>query len=98
MPLVFDYYGASASRRLGRLADVINVSHPEMNDAQKASAFIEAIRGFNRAYGIAETIPELKESDFAEIADSIHWECIPYPVPKIMDDNDVFTILRKLKG
>ncbi len=98
MPLVFEYYGSSASRRLGRLADVINVSHPDMSDAQKAAAFIEAIRGFNRAYGIAETIPELKESDFAEIAHSIHWECIPYPVPKIMDDKDVYAILRRLKG
>lgn len=98
MPLVFDYYGVAASKRLGKLADVINVSHPDMSDAQKASAFIDAIRGFNRTYGIAETIPELNEADFREIADSIHRECIPYPVPKIMHDRDVFAILQKLKG
>jgi alcohol dehydrogenase len=98
MPLVFEYYGSKVSKRLGRLADVINVSTPDMSDDQKAAAFIEAIRGINRAYGIGETIPELKEKDFREIADSIHWECIPYPVPVIMNDSDVFRLLRMLKG
>lgn len=98
MPLVFEYYGATVSKRLGRLADVINVSTPDMSDSQKAAAFIEAIRGINRTYGVEATIPELKESDFPEIADSIHWECIPYPVPVIMDDKDVFRLLRMLKG
>ncbi len=96
MPLVFEYYGKTASKRLGKLADVINVSKPGMNDAQKAAAFIEAIRKFNRTYGIGDTIPELKEEDFPEIANSIHWECIPYPVPKIMNDTDVYSILKRL--
>jgi alcohol dehydrogenase class IV len=98
MPLIFEYYGATARKRLARLADVIKVSKPEMNNSQKAASFIEAIRGINRAYGIGETIPELKETDFAGIARSIHAECIPYPVPRIMDDNDVFMLLRRLKG
>jgi len=98
LPLVFEFYGATAHKRLARLADVINVTTPDMSDARKAAAFIEAVRGFNRAYGIEATIPEIKEADFAEIADSIHWECIPYPVPKIMDDQDIFAILRRLKG
>lgn len=98
MPLVFDYYGATVSRRLGRLADVINVSTPDMSDTQKAAAFIEAIRAFNRTYGIGATIPELQEADFGEIAASIHRECIPYPVPTIMDDRDVFMLLGKLTG
>lgn len=98
LPLVFEYYGAKVHRRLARLADVINASQPGMSDPRKAAAFIEAIRGFNRAYGIGETIPELQEPDFAEIARSIHRECIPYPVPTIMDDNDVFMLLRRLKG
>ncbi len=98
LPLVFEYYGAKVHRRLARLADVINASQPGMSDPQKAAAFIEAIRGLNRAYGIGETIPELQEQDFAEIARSIHRECIPYPVPTIMDDNDVFMLLRRLKG
>ena len=98
MPLVFEYYGATVSKRLAKLADVINVSKPNMSDAQKAAAFIEAIRCFNRTYEIGATIPELREADFGEIAKSIHWECIPYPVPKIMDDHDIFRLLRTLKG
>ncbi|HQH99911.1 MAG TPA: iron-containing alcohol dehydrogenase [Deltaproteobacteria bacterium] len=98
MPPVFEYYGDTVHKRLGRLADVINVSTPDMSDSRKAAAFIEALRGINRTYGIEATIPELKESDFREIADSIHWECIPYPVPRIMDDEDVFRLLRTLKG
>ena len=98
MPLVFDYYGATASKRLAKLADVINVSKPDMGDSQKAAAFIEAIRSFNRTYGIGATIPELREADFGDIAQSIHWECIPYPAPRIMDDNDIFRLLKMLKG
>jgi len=96
MPLVFEYYGGRVYKRLGRLADVIGVSRAGMDDAQKAAAFIEAIRNFNRKFGIGETIPELREKDFPEIAGSIHRECIPYPAPKIMDDNDVFGILGRL--
>jgi alcohol dehydrogenase len=98
IPLVFEYYGSRVHKRLGKLADVINVSKPGMNDAQKAAAFIEAIRGFNRTHGIDATIPELKEADFPEIARSIHREVIPYPAPKIMDDNDVFAVLKLLKA
>jgi len=98
LPLVFEYYGKTAARRLARLADTINVSRPGMDDAQKAAAFIGAIRGFNKKYGIGETIPELREEDFPAIARSIHLECIPYPVPRIMDDNDVYSILKRLKG
>jgi len=98
MPLVFEYYGARVHRRLGRLADIIGVTGPGMDDAQKAAAFITAIRDFNKKYGIGATIPEIQEPDFREIASSIHWECIPYPVPKIMNNEDVFAILKKLKG
>jgi len=98
MPLVLEYYGDTVSKRLAKLADVINVSKPDMADAQKAAAFIETIRCFNRVYGIGATIPEIKAEDFGEIAQSIHRECIPYPVPRIMDDDDIFRLLRTLKG
>ncbi|HOT46233.1 MAG TPA: iron-containing alcohol dehydrogenase [Spirochaetota bacterium] len=98
MPLVFECYGARVHKRLGRLADVIGVSRAGMDDARKAAAFIEAIREFNRKFGIGETVPELREKDFPAIARSIHRECIPYPAPKIMDDTDVFAILKRLKG
>lgn len=98
MPLVFEFYGARVHKRLGRLADVIGAAKPGMDDAQKAAAFIQAIRDYNAKYGIGATIPEIQEADFREIASSIHWECVPYPVPKIMTTEDVFGILRKLKG
>jgi alcohol dehydrogenase class IV len=98
MPLVFEYYGRVAKKRLGKLADVINITSPDMSDLQKAAAFIGAIRDFNRRYGIEETIAELREADFNEIAKSVHMECIPYPAPRIMDDDDVFRLLRSLKG
>ncbi|HOQ72537.1 MAG: iron-containing alcohol dehydrogenase [Smithellaceae bacterium] len=98
MPPVFEFYNETVSRRLGRLADVIGASKPGMSLHQKAAAFIASIRGFNRAYGIGETIPELREADFPEIAESVHGECVPYPVPRIMDDGDIFRILKALKG
>ncbi|HQP30523.1 MAG TPA: iron-containing alcohol dehydrogenase [Deltaproteobacteria bacterium] len=98
MPHVFEYYGETAYKRLGKLADVLNITDPSMSDSEKGKAFIEAIRGYNRTYGIAETIPEIKEADFPEIAKSIHWECVPYPVPKIMDTKDIYTLLKRIKG
>lgn len=98
MPLVFDFYGQAVRKRLAGLADVIHVSKPDRSDTEKAAAFIEAIRHFNHAYGISATIQELKEADFGEIAKSIHRECIPYPVPKIMDDKDILKLLGMLKG
>lgn len=98
MPVVLEYYGAKVHKRLARLADLISVAKPGMSEADRAAAFIEALRGINRKYGIGETMPELREEDFAEIARSVHRECIPYPVPKIMDDRDVIAILKRLKG
>ena len=98
MPLLFEYYGATVHRRLARLADVIAVSEPGMDNSQKAAAFIDAIRGLNRRYGIGETIPEIKEADFPGIARSVHLECVPYPIPKIMDDDDIIMVLKRLKG
>ena len=68
-----------------------------MSESRKAAAFIASLRGFNRSYGIGETIPELREADFPEIAKSVHGECIPYPVPRIMDDRDIFRILKALQ-
>ncbi|HPC85296.1 MAG TPA: iron-containing alcohol dehydrogenase [Smithellaceae bacterium] len=98
MPPVLEFYGETVSRRLARLADVIQASKPGMSLSQKAESFIASIRGFNRAYGIGETISELRENDFPQIAESVHGECIPYPVPKIMDDRDIFRILKTVKG
>ncbi|NLA40762.1 MAG: iron-containing alcohol dehydrogenase [Smithella sp.] len=98
MPLVLEFYGRTVSRRLARLADVIGASKPGMSLPQKAAAFIASLRGFNRAYGIGAAIPELREADFPEIAESVHRECIPYPVPGIMNDRDVFRILKTLQG
>ena len=97
MPLVLEYYGDTIAGRLARLADVIGASTPAMSESRKAAAFIASLRGFNRSYGIGETIPELREADFPEIAKSVHGECIPYPVPRIMDDRDIFRILKALQ-
>lgn len=98
MPPVLEFYGERVSRRLARLADVIGASKPGMNLSQKAAAFIASLRAYNRSYGIHDTIAELQEADFPEIAQSVHRECIPYPVPRIMEDRDIFWILKTVKG
>lgn len=98
MPHVLEFYRPEADERLAELAELIGVASPGMSTSDKASAYIQALRDLNEKYSVSATIPQIKDEDFREIADAIYFESLPYPVPKLIDDDTIFGILRKLQG
>lgn len=98
MPPVLEFFRPEADARLAELADLIGVSSFEMSTAEKAEAYIDALRALSQKYGVDPVIPELKRSDFKEIAKAVHREALFYPVPKLMKDRDVYRILEELTG
>ena len=97
LPYVLDYYGASAHQRLADLADVAGVSQPGMTVAQKANAFIAAIRQLNKNMNIPDKIEQIREEDIPTLVKRALKEGNPlYPVPKIMDEADCEMVIRRL--
>ncbi len=99
MPYVLKWYGEAAHKPLAELAEFIGIAKPGMSQAQKAKAFIEAIRDLNRKLNIPEKLDCIKDEDIPIIAERALLECNPtYPVPKIMSKEDCMGVIRSLKA
>jgi alcohol dehydrogenase len=97
LPYVLEYYGEAAQKKLARLADVAGVCDSGLPEAEKAKAFIEGIKGLNRRMGIQEKFEQIQEKDIALLVQRALREGNPlYPVPKIMDEKDCETLIRRL--
>ncbi len=95
LPKVLAAYGQSAEKSLAELARHCDIAQGA--DKECAEKFISHIRSLNQSMGIPETIAELKESDFADIARAAHREAVPlYPTPVIFSQDRLFAILRSL--
>jgi alcohol dehydrogenase len=89
LPYVLEYFGESAYKKLALLADIAGVCDSGLSEAEKAKAFIEAIKGLNRRMNIQEKIPQIREKDIPLLVKRALHEGNPlYPVPKIMDEKD----------
>jgi alcohol dehydrogenase class IV len=94
---VLEYFGESAYKKLARLADIAGVCDSGLSEAEKAKAFIEAIKGLNRRMNIQEKIPQIREKDIPLLVKRALHEGNPlYPMPKIMDEKDCEALLRRL--
>jgi len=97
LPYVLDYFGPSAHAPLARLADIAGVAGGSRAEAEKARAFISAIRGLNRRMGIPETFAQIREEDIPLLVERALREGNPlYPVPRIMDAKDCEAVIRRL--
>ena len=97
MPAVLEYYRPQADRRLAQLADLIGVGQGK-GEADKAEAFIQAIRDLCAKYGIDGNVPVIASLDYNDIIKSIRTEAFAYPVPKIMPNEDIVKILNEVAG
>lgn len=99
MPYVLEWYGEAAHESLAELAEVAGVSRFGMSQAQKARAFIEAIKDLNGRLNIPNKFDCIKDEDIPRIAERALNECNPtYPVPKIMGKGDCMAVIRSLKA
>ncbi len=99
MPYILEWYGDAAHKPLAELAEVAGVSKFGMSRAQKARAFIEAIKALNSRLNIPNKFDCIKDEDIPTIAERALFECNPmYPVPKIMGKEDCMAVIKSLKA
>lgn len=96
LPHVLEYYGESAYPRLAKLAVVSGVK-TDGSDADKAKAFIEAVKKLNKDMNIPDGFEQIQEKDLPILVERALKEANPlYPVPKIMDKADCERVIRGL--
>ena len=95
LPYVLDWYGASAYKKLAKLADLIGITKEEMTNEEKAKAFIAEIRRMNQAMNIPDKFDFIKEEDMNTLVKRALKEGNPgYPVPKIMNEQECEKVIR----
>ncbi len=97
LPYVLEWYGKAAHKKLAELADVIKITKPDMTYEEKAKLFIEDIKLMNKEMNIPEKFDFIKEEDVPTLVKRALKEGNPgYPVPRIMDEKDMESVIRKL--
>ena len=97
LPYVLDWYGSCIYKKLAKLADIVGITNKNMNDEEKAKAFIADIRRMNKAMNIPEKFDFIKEEDIPILVKRALKEGNPgYPVPKIMNAKDCEEVIRSL--
>ena len=99
LPYVLEWYGSKAYKKLAKLADIIEISKPEMSVEEKAKAFIAEIKRMNKAMNIPEKFDFIKEEDIPTLVERALKEGNPgYPVPKIMNKMDCEQVIRSIRA
>jgi alcohol dehydrogenase class IV len=97
LPYVLEWYGKSVYKPLAKLADINGFTKPEMNEEEKAKAYIAEIRRMNKAMNIPEKFDFIKEEDIPTLVTRALKEGNPgYPVPKIMNAKECESVIRSL--
>lgn len=95
LPHVLEFSKSQAGARLAALADLIDAGG--QTEAQKAEAFISAVRDLMSTIGIPHTLEALKREDIPAIATQALAEAhMNYPVPRYMDQPDCERILANI--
>ncbi len=106
MPIVLEYYGKAAWKRLAELADLIGLEavgvadsgEADADSAQaKAQAFINWIRELNSKMGIPSSFDCIQKDDIPAMASNALREANPgYPVPRILSRADMYCLYEKI--
>lgn len=100
LPYVLETFGEKIHRRLAILSDAINLTDAKETSANKAAAFIAYIRALNQKMNIPNKFVGVYTiEDIPELARHAVKEANPlYPVPVIMDENELAAIYVKALG
>lgn len=99
LPHVLDYYGETAYKALAKLADIVGIEGE--SEAEKAKAFIQAVRDMNAYMGIPEYIKAdtIKDEDIPTMVKRALKEANPlYPVPKFMGVEEMTAMYYIIQG
>ncbi len=98
MPIILENYGSVVEDRLGKLARETGIADANATNAQASKQFIQWVRDFDAKYGIDPYIPEIKDEDLDEIADSIMVEIFVYPNKKCYTRDEIKALLKTIRG
>lgn len=99
LPVMLREYGKSAYKKLAYLAKYIGLAESEESDEMASEKFISWVENLNRIFNLPTTIEQLKKEDIENLARKADKEANPlYPVPRLMDSNQLARVYRKLMG
>lgn len=98
LPIILEDYGEEVAPRLAKLAVAAGIADPSATPSQQAKQYIQWIRDFGAKYGIDPYIPEIRDEDFDEIADSIMVEIFAYANKKVYTRDEIKHLLRVIRG
>ena len=99
LPLVLESYGKRIEKKLWKLAVASGLADELTPRNVGARAFLDKIHALNRKFGIPSVFPEIRDEDIEELSNYAAKEANPlYPVPVLMDKNELKKFYYDLKG
>lgn len=98
LPIILEDYGSVVEKRLAKMSRATGIAAPTMSDTEASKSFIQWVRDFDQKYGIDPYIPEIKDEDLDEIADSIMVEIFVYPNKKVYSREEIKSLLKVIRG
>ena len=97
LPTMLKVYGKKVYKKLAKLAKLIDIAHENDTKEIASAKFIEWIESLNKHFNIPKTIEQLKNEDIEKLSLIADKEANPlYPVPKLMDANELGYVYRLL--
>lgn len=98
LPHVLNFYGDSVTKPLAELANLVGIGNLSDDDERKAQLFIEAIEQLNAKMNIPTKIQGIQNKDIPLMVDRALQEANPlYPVPKIVNKDEMFYLYQLIK-
>ncbi|ETI66732.1 iron-containing alcohol dehydrogenase [Neobacillus vireti LMG 21834] len=98
LPYVLEYYGESVHKPLAELAELVGIGDSTDTTEQKAVKFIEAIKMLNDSMAIPKKVSGIVDTDIPIMVERAFKEANPlYPVPRILNKDDLFTLYQLIK-
>lgn len=97
LPLMLKEYGKSAEKKLNKIALYIGISNKSDSACVGANKLISWIEDLNKKFNIPNFVEQLNKEDILDLATKANSEANPlYPVPKLMDTNELSNFYLKL--
>ncbi|MDO4502403.1 MAG: iron-containing alcohol dehydrogenase [Coriobacteriia bacterium] len=97
-PYVLELYGSSCHAKLGQLARATGIAEQGQSDAAASATFIQWFRDLNASLDIPTKLSGIKDEHIPQMARYAAAESNPlYPVPKLMDAQELEQIYHLIK-
>lgn len=96
LPHILEFCCEEAQTSLAELAVVIGAGAEGESESTLAHKFIQAVKDLRTEVGISDQSEKIQREDFSDIANLAIAEGGGYPVPRLLDTQDVLLILNKI--